>query len=99
MNKKQIEKRIKSINNIFKDEKMKIKNRELQEFNNKDYKYFVCDIYHDLRILSGWEYKEDAKDSLIDTKEDAENCYYNVDLKVYTRRHLENLLKWSNNLK
>ena len=72
---------------------MKINNNQLQEFNNKDYKFFVCDTYDGLQILSGWEYKEDARDNLKDTQEDAENCYYNVDLRVYTRRHLESLIK------
>ena len=64
----------------------------LNAFNN-DYKYFVCDIYDGLQILSGWEYKEDALDDLGDTEETADYCNYNCELKVYTRRYLETLIK------
>ena len=72
---------------------MKLNNNQLQEFNNKDYEYFVCDIYDGLDIISGWEYKEDARDSLNDELEICEDLNYNVELKVYTRRYLNNLIK------
>lgn len=62
--------------------------------NSKDYKYFVCDVYDDeLEILSGWEYKEDAQDDLKEMEEMYDYNNYNCELKVYTRRYLENLIK------
>ena len=73
---------------------MKLNKQELKTFNNKDYKYFVCDIYdEEIQLLSGWEYKEDASDDLGDTEETADYCNYNCELKVYTRRYLETLIK------
>jgi len=72
---------------------MKLNNKQLQEFNNKDYEFFVCDTYDGLQILSGWEYKEDARDDLKETQEDAENCYYNVDLRVFTRKTINRYIK------
>ena len=44
-------------------------------------------------IIWGWEYKEDAQNSLIDDEQYAEECYYDVQLKVYTKRYLETLIK------
>ena len=72
---------------------MKLNNKQLQEFNNKDYEYFVCDIYDGLDIISGWEYEADAKDFLNDEEELCEDLFYNVELKVYTRKYLNNLIK------
>tara|TARA_R100001224_G_scaffold35454_1_gene20093 strand:- start:362 stop:586 length:225 start_codon:yes stop_codon:yes gene_type:complete len=44
-----------------------------QTWNNKDYKYFVCEVVNydtskfiPWNIISGWEYKEDAKESMLD---------------------------------
>ena len=60
---------------------------ELQVIKNKENKFFVCDVFDgELNILSGWEYKEDARDQLQDDLETAENVYYNVELKIYTRK-------------
>ena len=58
---------------------------------NKDYEYFVCDIYDGLNIISGWEYKEDAKDALMDEEEICEDNFFNCELKIYTRKYLNNL--------
>ena len=41
---------------------MELNKTQLQEFNNKDYKYFVCNNNIGFEIESGWEYKEDAKE-------------------------------------
>ena len=72
---------------------MKLNKNKLKEWSNKDYKFFVCDTYDGLDIISGWEYKEDAKDSLNDELEICEDLFYNVELKVYTRKYLNNLIK------
>ena len=66
-------------------------------WNNKDYKFFVVHTRNDeIEILSGWEYKEDAKDD----QEGLREVYlddFGIDfypyLKVYTRRYMETLLK------
>ena len=36
---------------------MELNKTQLQEFNNKDYKYFVCNNNIGFEIESGWEYK------------------------------------------
>tara|TARA_R100000655_G_scaffold54223_1_gene92191 strand:+ start:485 stop:709 length:225 start_codon:yes stop_codon:yes gene_type:complete len=63
-----------------------------QTWNNKDYKYFVCDIVNfDLSknipwdIISGWEYKEDAKDSILDGPNPK-------GLKIFSRTYLKQLI-------
>ena len=62
---------------------------ELQVIKNKENNWFVCDVFDgELIILSGWEYKEDARDQLHQDQEDCENGYYNAELKVYTRKTL-----------
>ena len=70
----------------------KINPRELRVFNNKDYRFFVCDTIEGLQILSGWEYKTDALDSMKEEKETYSFYCKNEELKIYTRRHLNNLL-------
>tara|TARA_R100001463_G_scaffold505_2_gene2270 strand:- start:1825 stop:2043 length:219 start_codon:yes stop_codon:yes gene_type:complete len=65
---------------------------ELQVIKNKDYCFFVCDILDGLKVLSGWEYAEDALDSIRD--EEAACKYYkkNYKLKVYTRTYLNSII-------
>ncbi len=53
----------------------------LEVLRNKDYKFFVLD--NDNNILSGWEYKEDAKDS---------QCDEIVKTKVYSRKYTIKLI-------
>ena len=50
--------------------------------DNKDYKYFVCDGF---KILSGWEYKEDAKDSILDEPNPK-------GLKIFSRTYLKQFI-------
>ena len=70
---------------------------ELQVIKNKEYKFFVCDIYDgELNILSGWQYPEDARDQLQQDKADCELASYNVELKVYTRKTIKSLLNKRN---
>jgi len=71
---------------------MKLNKNELQVINNKDYAFFVCDTIEGLEILSGWEYKEDAIDDMLETKERYDFLCCNEGLKVYTRRHLNTLI-------
>ena len=71
---------------------MKLNKKQLKEFNNKDYNWFVCDTYDGLDIISGWEYKEDARDSLNDELEICEDLNYNVDLRVFTRKTINYLI-------
>ena len=54
----------------------------LEVLNNKDYKFFVLD--NNNNILSGWEYKEDAKDSQQDEI---------ITTKVYSRKYTIQLNK------
>ena len=61
-------------------------------WDNKDYKYFVCDVVnYDLvenipwNIISGWEYEEDAKNSILDEPNSKR-------LKVFSRTYLELLI-------
>ena len=49
----------------------------LEVLKELDYKFFVVDS--DNNILSGWEYKEDAKDSQNDEV---------VKAKIYTRKYI-----------
>ena len=76
-------------------DKNKINPRELRVFNNKNYAFFVCDILNGFKILSGWEYKEDALDHQKELIQDFENGFkWSKDsFKVYTRRHLNTLIK------
>ena len=57
----------------------------------KSYNFFVCNILDGLQVLSGWEYANDALDSLRDEREVYEYCKKNVKLKVYTRTYLNNI--------
>ena len=70
-----------------------ITKQENEVLSNKDYKYFVVDIIEGLDILSGWEYKEDALDSMNELKEELEYNTINEELKVYTRRYLNTINK------
>ena len=80
---------------------MELNKTQLQEFNNKDYKYFVCNNNIGFEIESGWEYKEDAKEHqeeiISDYKWRTGSLESMKTLKtyfpIYTRRHLENLIK------
>ena len=65
---------------------------ELQVIKNKDYCFFVCDILDGLKVLSGWEYIEDALDSLRDEIEAYEYYKKNCNLKVYTRTYLKSII-------
>tara|TARA_R100000664_G_scaffold4620_1_gene9199 strand:- start:1805 stop:2032 length:228 start_codon:yes stop_codon:yes gene_type:complete len=63
-----------------------------QDWDNKGYKYFVCDVVnYDLvenipwNIISGWEYEEDAKNSILDEPNSKR-------LKVFSRTYLELLI-------
>lgn len=70
-----------------------------QTWNNKDYKYFVCDVVnHDLsedipwNIISGWEYKEEAKGFMLDEPN-------SKGLKIFSRTYLELLIPEINSFK
>tara|TARA_R100001129_G_scaffold180740_1_gene159144 strand:- start:713 stop:988 length:276 start_codon:yes stop_codon:yes gene_type:complete len=84
---------------------MKLNNNQLQELNNKDYKYFVCNNNIGFEIESGWEYKEDAEDHqkqlISDYKWKTGSLEDMKTLKtyfpIYTRRHLEKFKKYSSN--
>ena len=73
---------------------IKINKKALNTYNNKDYRFFIVDVYDKpLTILSGWEYKEDARDDLNELQESYENVSYNVDLKIITRTTLDRFIK------
>ena len=63
----------------------------MELLNNKDYKYFVVDTLDGLKILSGWEYREDALDDMKEFKDELDYNCINADLKVYTRRYLKSI--------
>ena len=65
---------------------------ELQVIKNKSYSFFVCDILDGLKILSGWEYKDDALDSLKEQEEGYEYLKKDSKLKVYTRTYLKMIM-------
>ena len=57
---------------------MKLNKKQFKEWSNKEYEYFVCDTYDGLGIISGWEYKEDARDALNDEEEICEDLNYKI---------------------
>ena len=59
--------------------------------NNEEYKFFVVDTLEGYNILSGWDYKEDALDSMNEFKDELDYNCINSELKVYTRRYLESI--------
>ena len=57
------------------------------------YKFFVVNTIDGIETISGWEYKEDAIDSMNDLKEEFDYNNINEELKIYTRRHIKTLLR------
>lgn len=60
------------------------------------YKFFVVNTIDGIETISGWEYKEDAIDSMNDLKEEFDYNNINEELKIYTKRHLKTLLNKEN---
>ncbi len=66
---------------------------KLNVFNNKKYNFFVCDIIDGLKILTGWEHKEDALDDLSEKRNLYDFHCKNEELKIYTREYIKSLIK------
>lgn len=62
-----------------------MKIRQQLIIKHKEYKYFIVDIQN--RILSGWQFKQDAKDSQLDLPLVAGKT------KIYTRKNVLQLIK------
>ena len=70
-----------------------LQSKELVIYNNKKYNFFVCDIIDGLKILTGWEHKEDALDDLSEKRNLYDFHCKNEELKIYTREYIKSLIK------